>query len=769
MEQNLTCKCKEKIINMSITVKGTVNRIIFQNKENGYTVLTLETGDAERPEITLVGTMPDVSEGEPLEAEGELREHPVYGEQLAVASFSQATPQDAISIERYLGSGAVKGVGPALAARIVGVFGEDTLRVIDEEPELLAKVKGISINSARRIGMQFAQKRELRQAMIFLAGYGISPALSVRIYDRYGQELFTVIRKNPYRMADEIPGVGFKTADEIAMRGGIAADSDFRVRSGLLYTLSTALYEGHVCLPREKLVLMACALLLVSEEEAELQLDNLMAERKVIFCERDGVVFVYAAPYYYMEMNSARMLHELNIREQEDADDIERRIRRIEEEEKLTLDEHQREAILAAAAGGVTVITGGPGTGKTTAINTLIRYFEQIGMDIELAAPTGRAARRMSEATHREARTIHRLLEFSGAPRDDKNDKDFVEDSRDGLKFARNDDNPLEADVVVIDEMSMVDIFLFYSLLKALTPGTRLILVGDANQLPSVGPGNVLRDIIASNGFTVVFLTHIFRQAEASDIVVNAHRIHSGERIDPAVKSRDFLFIKRDDVRHIQGAVIGLVRDRLPGYVKAGVLDIQVLTPMRKGPLGVENLNIVLQGFLNPASEKKKEHQFPQGIFRVGDKVMQIRNNYEIEWERIGRRGIVTARGTGVFNGDMGLIKDINLFAEEVIVAFDDGREITYPFKEADQLELAYAVTVHKAQGSEYPAVVIPLLSGPRMLMNRNLIYTAVTRAKSCVCIVGLPEVFQAMVDNDSEQERYSGLDACIRQAGDIY
>lgn len=740
-------------------VRGYISRIVFQNKENGYTVLILQVSGEEQPEITLVGTMPQVSAGEPLEAEGELREHPVYGEQLAVSSYSQTAPQDIASIERYLGSGAVKGIGPALAARIVGEFGADTLRVIEEEPELLAKVRGISVNGARQIGTQFEQKRELRQALIFLGEYGITMALAVKIYDRYGQELYTIIRKNPYRMADEIPGIGFYKADEIARRAGIAVDSEFRIRSGLMYTLSAAARDGHSCLPKELLLDQACQMLMVDRDEAGLQLENLMIDRKVIFREWSDTVHVYLAPFFYMEMNTARMLLELNTGRRGDSGEAEERVRQIEAEEKLVLDGQQREAIIAAACGGVTVITGGPGTGKTTAINTLIRFFDEAGMKIELAAPTGRAAKRMSEATGREARTIHRMLEFFGTPSDDEEE--------DQIRFARDEDNPLEADAVVIDEMSMVDIHLFCSLLKALKPGTSLVLVGDANQLPSVGPGNVLKDIISSECFKVVRLTHIFRQDDTSDIVVNAHRIHNGDKIDSKARSRDFLFIRREDVRHIQGAVVGLVRDRLPGYVNAGMMDIQVLTPMRKGALGVENLNIVLQGFLNPANDKKKEHQFPQGIFRVGDKVMQTRNNYEVEWERVGRYGIVTDRGNGVFNGDMGVLRDINLFTEELTVEFDDGRLIIYPYKNADQLELAYAITVHKAQGSEYPAVVIPLLSGPKMLMNRNLIYTAVTRAKKCVCIVGLPEVFQSMVDNDTEQKRYSGLAECIRETAD--
>ena len=734
------------------TVKGYVEHIIYRNDDNGYTVMEVTAGAAK---YTLVGTFPHISEGEPLEAEGSFTVHPMYGEQLVVDRYEITEPEDIVSIERYLGSGAIKGIGPSLAARIVKKFKKDTLRIIDEEPERLAEVKGISENGARQIAVQVAEKRELRQAMIFLQQYGISLNLAVKIYERYGQEIYTLIQKNPYKIADDIPGVGFKIADEIAAKAGIHTDSDFRIRSGLYYTMTRAASAGHVYLPLDVLLRNASQLLGVSAEAMEKHVMDLVLDKRLIVKDKNGEDIVYTSMYYYMEMNTAKMLKDLQVTYSVEEAHVEDWVRRIEAREHMELDDLQRLAVQEAIHNGVTVITGGPGTGKTTTINTILRYFEMEEMEILLAAPTGRAAKRMTEATGYEARTIHRMLEFNGS-------LDEAADAR--VHFERNEMNPLDADVIIIDEMSMVDIHLMYALLKAISVGTRLILVGDANQLPSVGPGNVLRDIIQSGGFSVVELTRIFRQEMASDIVVNAHRIHAGEVIDASKKSRDFLFVKRYDANHILNAVISLVRDKLPGYVGADTFEIQVMTPMRKGVLGVENINHILQEYLNPADGAKKEKVFAHVTFREGDKVMQIRNNYQIEWEVRGRYGITAEKGTGIFNGDMGIIREINHFSETFDVEFDEGRMVTYSFKQADELELAYAITVHKSQGSEYPAVVIPVLTGPRMLMNRNLIYTAVTRAKNCVCIVGPVEAFQAMVDNAEEQKRYSGLDDCIRE-----
>lgn len=727
-------------------VRGFVEKIKYRNEDNGYTVLSLA---AEDDEYILVGTFPYITEGEMIQASGTMTEHPIYGEQLQVESYEIMTPEDADAMERYLASGAIKGVGAALAARIVRRFKADTFRIMEEEPERLAEVKGISEKMAMSIGEQMEEKRGMRQATMFLQKYGISVNLAVKIYQEYGPRMYGIIEENPYRLADDIPGVGFKMADEIARKVGIFTDSDYRIKSGVLYTLLQAVGNGHTYLPEDELLASASELLRVDPEQIRDQLMDLQMEKKLVVRTQGERRIVYASQYYYLELNSAKMLSDLNIRGDFDEGEIRKKLDRIQKEEKLELDEMQLQAVAGAVENGLLILTGGPGTGKTTTINTIIRYFEEAGMEILLAAPTGRAAKRMTEATGMEAKTIHRLLEITGAP-DDRNTS--------GMHFERNEENPLEADVIIIDEMSMVDIYLLHSLLKAVTVGTRLILVGDVNQLPSVGPGNVLRDMIESGCFHVVKLTRIFRQASQSDIVVNAHRINGGEKIDLAKRSRDFLFIRRDHPDAIISAMITLVREKLPGYVNAHPFDIQIMTPMRKGALGVDRLNGILQQYLNPPDGKKAEKESGGIIYREGDKVMQIRNNYQIQWETRSKYGIPVETGLGVFNGDMGVIREINSFAETMTVEFDEGRMVEYSFKQLEELELAYAITIHKSQGSEYPAVVIPVHSGPRMLMTRNLIYTAVTRARKCVCLVGVPETFQAMVDNGMEQRRYSGL-----------
>lgn len=733
------------------TMSGYVNKIVFRNDENGYTVAELFGGGEEK---TIVGILPMLEEGEYIKASGTLKKHPVYGEQLAVEAYQSSVPEDTLSIERYLASGAVKGIGAALAARIVKKFGEDTFRILEEEPERLAEVRGISSRMALELGSQAAEKRDMRQAMVFLQRYGISLNLAAKIYKEYGTELYSVIEKNPYRLADDIAGVGFKIADEIAEKAGIRADSDYRIRSGILYTLLQAMTNGHTYLPMEELLKGTSTLLGVELDSIEDQIMDLVMDKRLVVKKEEDQVLVYAAKYYYMEMSVARQLLELDSVWAVEEGEALSMIRRIETEGKLVLDEHQREAVLEAARHGVLVITGGPGTGKTTAITALIRFFEMEGMTVDLGAPTGRAAKRMSEATGREARTIHRMLELTG----------LQEEGSAEAHFSRNRANPLEADVIIIDEMSMVDIQLMQCLLEAVAVGTRLILVGDRDQLPSVGPGNVLKDLIQSGCFHVVRLTRIFRQAAASDIILNAHKINRGEAVDVNAKSRDFLFVKRQDANSVINAALGLIIKKLPDYLQVPMFEIQVITPMRKGALGVERLNRILQEFLNPPDEKKAEKEYALGVFREGDKVMQIKNNYQREWEIRSRYGIVTESGAGVFNGDIGIIRGINAFAEEVTVEFDEGRIAVYDFSELEELELAYAITIHKAQGSEYPAVVIPLLSGPRLLMTRNLLYTAVTRAKTCVCIVGLPETFQAMIENESEKRRYSSLDRRLEE-----
>lgn len=728
---------------------GYVEHIIYRNADNGYTVLNLVSGEAE---ITCVGIFSAIAEGENIEASGDYTDHPTYGKQFKVESFEEKAPEDEEAIERYLGSGAIRGIGLALAARIVRRFKADTFRIIEEEPERLAEVKGISERKAMEIADQVNEKRDLRQAMIFLQQYGITMNLAVKVYQQYGQEVYGIIRENPYRLADDIEGVGFRTANEIAVRVGIRMDSDFRIRSGILYVLLQASTEGHTYLPEEELTRRTGQLLEVGEEQIEKQYMDLAIERKIIMKQGENQTQIYAASFYYMEANTATMLKQLNVSYDVPDLEIEERVRRIEKQTGMELDEHQMTAVKEAVRNGLLIITGGPGTGKTTTINTIIKYFEMEGLDIFLAAPTGRAAKRMSETTGFEARTIHRMLELNGGV--------------DGAAgFERNEQNPLETDVVIIDEMSMVDISLMHALLKAVAVGTRLILVGDVNQLPSVGPGSVLRDIIRSHECNVVMLTKIFRQASTSDIIVNAHKINQGEEVTLDNKSMDFFFLKRYDADVIISVVLQLIKQKLPKFVDATPYDIQVLTPMRKGLLGVERLNGILQRYLNPPSPQKREKEHGDILFREGDKIMQTRNNYQLEWEIRTKYGLSVDKGTGVFNGDMGIVREINDFAETMTVEFDEGRMVEYPYKLLDELELAYAITIHKSQGSEYPAVVIPLLSGPSMLMNRNLLYTAVTRARKCVTLVGNEVTFAQMVQNTSQQKRYSGLCDRLKEA----
>ena len=741
---------------MSECVTGYIDHIIFRNEDNGYTVMVLK-GVKDEDELTCVGTFPVITQGASIEAEGSFIQHPVYGKQFQAVRLTEKMPEDAMAMERYLGSGAIKGIGAALAGRIVRHFGSDTLRIVEEEPERLAEIKGISEKKAHEIAIQIAEKSEMRKVMMFLQKYGISLNLGAKIYQKYGDSVYSVLQENPYRLADDISGVGFKIADEIAYRIGIHTDSDYRIKSGLSYTLLQAGGEGHVYLPKEELFKRAEQLLGVDASYMEKHLVDLSMERKIIQKEEKGQVLVYPVQYYYLELNTARMLRELDIDCPEDEERVERRISQIQKETGTVLDEMQEKAVKEAAGHGLLVLTGGPGTGKTTTINAIIRFFESEGAELRLAAPTGRAAKRMTEATGYEAQTIHRMLELTGMPEDDREGQP--------VHFERNAENPLEADVIIIDEMSMVDIHLMHSLLMAVTAGTRLILVGDENQLPSVGPGNVLRDIIRSGQFPVVELKKIFRQASESDIVVNAHKINRGEQVEINNKSRDFFFLKRYDADIIIRVVIALIQEKLPKYVEAKPFEIQVLTPMRKGLLGVERLNQILQRYLNPPDPSKKEKEIGQGLFREGDKVMQIRNNYQLEWEVRGRYGIPVDKGVGVFNGDTGIIRMINEFAELAEVEFEDGRYAQYTFKQLDELELAYAVTIHKSQGSEYPAVIIPILSGPRMLMNRNLLYTAVTRARKCVTVVGSEETFREMINNEKQQRRYSSLDRRIQEA----
>lgn len=742
------------------SLSGYVESITFRNEENGYTVLTLSYG---KKEIKCTGNFGYISEGEYLEIEGEEVFHDIYGEQIKVTSYKVIPATDELSLKKYLGSGAIKGLGAVLANRIVDKFGEDTLRIVEEEPERLAEIRGITIRKAMDICEQVEEKKDMRDVMIFLQGYGISPTLSNKIYTMYGQKVYDIIKTNPYKLADDLSGIGFKTADEIARRAGVEVNASIRIKSGMCYALSDASLSGHTYLPKEKLVEKTINLLGLRDQYLNADgtynmdlLDNcfteLVLEKKLILKNIEEKDAVFLSTYYYTELNIARMLLELNISTPEDDYIMGVKLDTIEKLSGVELDDLQRKAVIETQNNGITIITGGPGTGKTTTINAIIQMFEADGLEVSLAAPTGRAAKRMNEATGHEAKTIHRLLEISGGASEETG-RDEID-----AKFGRNEKNPLETDVIIVDEMSMVDTFLVHALLKAITIGTRVVFVGDINQLASVGPGNVLRDIIESEQFSVVRLTKVFRQAGESGIVTNAHKINKGEQVTLDNSMGDFLYIERENAQMALNATIGLMMSKLPQYVEAKPMDIQVLTPMRGGILGVNSLNEQLQKYINPQDENKREREIVGIIFREGDKVMQIKNNYQLEWEQRSEGGRIYDSGTGIFNGDMGIITTINNTTNTMEVVFDDDRYVIYDSKQAEELELAYAITIHKSQGSEYPAVIMPLVSGVSMLMTRNLLYTGVTRAKKCVCIVGRKETFSAMIANEDQHRRYSGL-----------
>ena len=734
-------------------LRGYVSQIIYRNPENTYTVFELTS---EGDTITCTGFPAVINEGESCELTGEYIEHPVYGEQLKISSYRPCAPEDAEAVYRYLSSGAIKGIGEKLAARIIRKFGDDTMQILDEQPERLAEVKGISESAARRIAAQVEEKREVRQALLFLSQFGISNRQALKIWETYGMEMYRILKENPYRLAEDINGIGFARADEIAAMAGVNPDSDFRIRSGILYAMSETLHEGSCWLPKPMALAKACALLNLPEEVVEIQMNNLAVERRLILTGTDPVQ-VYSAHAYYLEQQIARLLTDLNnagTRRYSDSE-ILKRIRTIEEREDIVLDDLQREAVLLAATSPVLILSGGPGTGKTTTINMIIRYHISDVKAVVLAAPTGRAAKRMTETTGYEAMTIHRLLGYKMTGQEDA-----FGDSREdeSFRFERDQDNPLEADVVIVDETSMVDIFLFCALLKALKPGTRLILSGDADQLPSVGPGRVLQDLMESEAFSCVVLQKIFRQASQSDIVMNAHAILKGEPMRLDNKSRDFFFLERNDAGVIYKHTVQMLRDMLPKYLSCRPEEIQVLTPTRKGALGSLALNEVLQSVLNPPAPDKGEYAAHDVVFRVGDKVMQTRNNYQIPWAVEGNFGIAVDSGTGIFNGDFGRILRIDEDLQTMTILFDDERTVEYPFRSLDDLELAYAITVHKSQGSEYPAVILPLLGGPQNLFNRNLLYTAVTRARKAVVILGSRRVLETMAANTRQSMRYTGL-----------
>ena len=740
------------------TINGFVEKVVYRNAENGYTVVNISV---EGDDVVCTGYFSDITEGDQIIAEGSFVEHKQYGIQFTVASYEIKEPETSVAMEKYLGSGIIKGVGPALSAKIVKKFGDETFNIIEREPERLAEIKGITEKKAIEIGSQFEEKKEFRNAMIFLNQYGVSNALAMKIYKEYGIKVMKIVRENPYRLADDIAGVGFKTADEIALRMGFSPESSMRMKAGISFALSMAASNGHTYLLYEDLYEESKRLLGISEAEFENDIYELTIERKIVLKEVKGERRVYNNNLYYMELTVARKLLDLNAKSENNYKVMEAKVKEVEAKTGIKLGDLQRKAVYEAVESGLVIITGGPGTGKTTTINAIIKLFEMQNMEILLAAPTGRAAKRMTETTGMEAQTIHRLLELNGNPEEGGS-----------MRFERNELNPLEADVIIIDEMSMVDIYLMYSLLKAVTVGTRLILVGDVNQLPSVGPGKVLKDIIGSEKFNVVRLSEIFRQAAESDIITNAHKINAGQSIRLDNKSKDFFMLSMNSSLQIQRALVSLIAEKLPPYVDATKYDIQVLTPSRKGELGVENLNKILQQYINPPAPGKREKQWGEVIFRENDKVMQIKNDYQMEWKIVTKKGLTIKEGSGVFNGDCGIIREINEFAGTVTVEFDEGKLVEYTGATLEELELAYAITIHKSQGSEYPAVIIPLLNAPRPLLNRNLLYTAVTRARKCVTIVGSENSVNEMIQNESEMKRNSGLvDSIIEmeEADNVY
>ena len=732
-----------------LELEGTVSGIVFRNDDNGYSIVRFS---CEGEQVTLVGYMPLVREGEQLKIKGEWVYHPVYGEQVQVSEYSETVPSTLEGIEKYLASGLIPGIGPKTAKRIVETLGKEALDIIQYNPMKLTEVEGIGEKKARKIAEAFEEQRGLREVMVFLQTYDISTAFAIKIYKRYREETIKLIKQNPYRLVEDIEGIGFKRADRIAKAMGMEANSPGRVYAGTKYVLTELAGAGHVFVPKEVLVSRAAELLEVERRQVEDAISSLAIAGQLKIEESPDGPVVYYMPYYYAESSVAAKLVQLALMEYDTFDlDMEKELEAFEKKHHIVLDTVQKEAVIQSMRNGIVVITGGPGTGKTTTIKAIIDIFEGKGLKVALAAPTGRAAKRMAQACGREASTIHRLLEFS-----------YQEDEHISA-FGRDEDNPLDCEVLIIDEVSMVDILLMHHLLKAVRPGTRLVMVGDVDQLPSVGAGNVLRDIISSGVARVVRLKTIFRQQGESSIVVNAHRINEGRYPVTNARDGDFFFIERKDMQQALDTIIDLCKSRLPKYDGYNPMtDIQVLSPMRKGPVGVDNLNLRLRESLNPAARGKGEKRSGSFVFRVGDKVMQIKNNYFLKWEA-PLPGGGTEEGEGIFNGDLGIIESMDEEEGQLVVVFDDEKRVAYRFNQLDELEPAYAVTVHKSQGSEFPVVVMPVFWGPPMLVTRNLLYTALTRAKKLAVLVGREEHLRMMVDNNRISRRYSALDRRMR------
>ncbi|MDE6182028.1 MAG: ATP-dependent RecD-like DNA helicase, partial [Eubacteriales bacterium] len=720
------------------------------NPDNGYSVFCIyseEYGDIfPDAEIICVGYTPNLNEGENMKITGTIVMHPTYGKQLQVEIYEKTIPKTEKGIQKYLASGVIKGIGKRMAEKIVEKFGADTLDIIEKNPEKLSEIKGISTQKAMEIGEIFSEQAELRKAMLFLQDYGISTAFAVKIYNHYKHNTIKIIENNPYSLSDEIFGIGFKLADSIAEKVGILKDSPYRIKAGIKFVLNqSSNLSGNVYLPENELIEKSSILLEVDEEIIKPCLSNLQMERQICLEKTETGNIVFLNSYYYAESYVAKKILELSMNKTKYNKVYDTWLKNIELEKNITLASEQRMAIKEAMINGAMVITGGPGTGKTTTINSIIAMLKNEGYEIELCAPTGRAAKRMTEATGIEAQTIHRLLGIT-----------YVNEDKKRQNFDKDEENPIEADVIIVDESSMIDILLMSSLLKAIPNGTRLILVGDVDQLPPVGAGNVLKDVINSGCIKVIRLNEIFRQARESAIVMNAHRINNGEYPILNEKDKDFFFLKKYNMEELNQTIVELITKRLPKFLNISDLkDIQVLCPMRKTPIGIINLNTILQNALNPPSKDKKEKEFRNIIFREGDKVMQIKNNYNMVW-KIYDGSVFVDEGIGVFNGDEGIITDIDNSNETVTVTFDECKKVKYDFSQLDELDLSYAITIHKSQGSEYKAVIMPIHSGAPMLLTRNLLYTGVTRAKELAVIVGIPETLYKMVDNNNEINRYT-------------
>ena len=722
--------------------QGTIAEIIFHNNENGYTVAVFET---ETEAFTAVGNIPSASVGRGYVLRGEFITHQTYGEQFSVKEFEEIMPSTKDGIKEFLSSGAMKGIGRKTASAIVSRFGIDTLKIIEQEPQRLTEVSGIGKKTAQRIAEAFGKHREFANIVLYLQQFGISADYAMKLYQVYGADTVKAVEENPYRLVEDVFGIGFKKADKIAEKMGVAEDDEFRIKSGVKFTLSYFAGEGNTFLPQNVLCEKTGQLLDLSIQLIEDELPAMAFSGDIRIENLDGRNVVFLEVYYMAEQNVCKRLAAINSAELKPiSGGVDSLISRTENATGIYLSENQKHAVITSLNMGVSVITGGPGTGKTTIINTIINILEESGLKTAIAAPTGRAAKRITETSGHYASTIHRLLEY------------YFSESENMMRFGKTKEDPLDYDAVIVDEASMIDLMLMNGLVSAVRPGTRLIIVGDADQLPSVGAGNVLRDIINSEYIYCTKLTEIFRQAKESMIVVNAHRINRGEYPDCNAKDKDFFLLRRGSEKEMLETIKNLCLTRLPGYYKdvSPTADIQILTPVRKGILGSINLNKELQEVLNPPQPGLEEKQLGERIFREGDKVMQIKNNYQMTWKNLED----FTEGEGVFNGDVGFIKKVDREFNEITVVYDEIRYGTYHFNQLDELELAYAITVHKSQGSEFPIVIMPVSWFPPMLATRNLLYTGVTRGKKSVVLVGSENKLNSMVDNDRISERFSGL-----------